>query len=287
MAYTVIIAGLPTPAFDRIKKISANRLAPDGVLILSPTPRGYTHQYTDDIIRKAHNHAMALREGEPLSIQLLYVDYRDDATKAFLEAFYPFCLPIPLRPIAIDSQDTKKMREALNGFVDEVLQGTRELRNRARMLSGFTHIANLTPLLLPPKNFRSRHLDGLLRTLFHQAGTVSDLRLLIEAEIRAFLARCPRVKAPEDDRHSLSDGYLYFRSPGNNRHGYYRRDDRSHPLTCLLNARSRIGGTYQHNFHYDCIPSKGSLRGSYDNCHGEPTATKPSHVNIAPNDYIG
>ncbi len=53
----------------------------------------------------------------------------------------------------------------------------------------------------------------------------------------------------------------------------------------MLAARSRFGGSYAHDLHYDCQPVT-LLAATYPNCHGEGTPSKAAHVNICPNDYI-
>ena len=95
----------------------------------------------------------------------------------------------------------------------------------------------------------------------------------------------PKVKPPNRDHSCYSDKRLYFCSPGGDRHGYFRHDAKGHDATCLLAARSRFGGSFAHDLHYDCQPVDG-LAAEYSNCHGVSTPSKPTYVNICPNDYI-
>jgi hypothetical protein len=80
---------------------------------------------------------------------------------------------------------------------------------------------------------------------------------------------------------------LYFKSPGSDRHGFFRHPpDPAHHPECLLKARSRLGSPFRHTFHYDCTGVHGRLAATYPNCHGDPVCPKPTHVNIAPSDYV-
>lgn len=291
MTHILIVAGLQAQAFDKIRAISANRLAPGGHLVLAPMSYRYSKQYAYHLIGKAHECAMEIKEDDPLSVQLLYVDYGDDTTTAFLDHFFPFSMPHAIAPPNLFGATPKQLREILNQLSEEVLAASLSLRQRSRQFSEFTHIANMTPLLLPPGNFQSRQLDALLRMLFSEISKSDDIKTLVRERVHEFLANNPKRVPPTEgyghSQHCFCDGHLYFQSPGRHRHGFFRRDTPGHDATCLLNARSRIGGTYHHNFHYDCVPVRGGLKGSYDNCHGAASAPKPTHVNIAPNDFIG
>lgn len=130
-------------------------------------------------------------------------------------------------------------------------------------------------------------MRSMLLRLFRNIGVHERPEQLIDAEVAAFLQTHPFVKA-KGDRRCLSDRVLFFRSPGSHRHGYYRhtisRDP--HDSLCLLNARSRLGGAYDHSFHFDCEPVSGTLSKHYPNCHNQNASPKREHVNIAPNDYV-
>jgi hypothetical protein len=292
VGYSLVVAGLPPLSFDRIRKVSENRLAPDGKLILSPIAerqQPYTTRYIDGLLEATYKFTKSKNENEPVSTLLIYIDYKDQSTSDLLEAFFPFGLPLSLDPPDFkEASNKQQINSVLNQFADELAKAAIEIRRLARIISEFTNVANLTPLLLPLRNFRSQRLKSTLEQLYEGLAEATDAKTFIVSAIRSFLAVHPRVRAPDDDRHCFSDGYLYFRSPGKHRHGFFRNAaSANHNATCLLNARSRVGGHFPATFHYDCIAKNGSLAGKYPNCHGAAcTPSQDTHVNIAPNDFI-
>lgn len=290
MTHTIVIAGLSVPAFDRIRKESESRIAPGGRLVVAPNHdnKRYALRHAEDLLAKAHQIAAKLDENKKFTTLLLYADFGDETTEQLLEKFFPFCLPLAFQPFeAPENASRRVLNEHLNKFAERILSSSRSLRARSREITDFTSVANLTPLLLPVRNFKSKALIKLLRHLYRNLAVTNEPRDLVDNAVRAFFAECPRTRAPGQERHCFSDGHYYFQSPGKARHGYFRNGNSgNHNRTCLLNARSRVGGSYDYKLHYDCIPTKGKLKATYDNCHGAPTAPKSTHVNIAPNDYI-
>lgn len=290
MPYVQMIAGLPQDAYDHVAKISAKRLAPEGKLIMKPLPGRDTYPagHHKQFVLDADAHVLTLRETELVQTLLVYADYGDDSTGRFLDAFFPFCLSLGVTvPDTPSARNGNERNRLLNDFAEGLLKATVRLREVGRVISEQTDIANLTPLLLPLRNFRSGALRDMLHDVFLHASGAEDPKAYLKGRIDAFLCKHPRAHAPGALRHCLSDGILYFQSPGKDLHGFRRNITKEgHAPNCLLNARSRVGGRYRHNFHYDCIPVKGKLRSHYENCHGSQTTTKDDHVNIAPNDYI-
>ncbi|WP_156526652.1 hypothetical protein [Bradyrhizobium sp.] len=291
MAYSLVIAGLDTRLFDRIKKISEKRLAPHGKLIVSPV-KGYvpyTDAYIEGLLSSTHESARKQDGADGTPTLLMYIDYGDHSTKRLLDAFFPFSLPFSLQPVDFSLARNKPQEsELLNAFAGEVDDSAIELRRLSSIVSEYTAVANLTPLLLPLGNFRSSHLRAILEQLYSELANSDDPKALITASVKKFFDVHPRTHYGSEPRHCFSDGYLFFRSPGKNRHGFFRHAPEStHAWACLLNARSRIGGRYAAKFHYDCVPVSGALAGQYENCHRiETTPNSREYVNIAPNDYI-
>jgi hypothetical protein len=294
MNQIVVIAGLPIDAYDRLFRESRKRLLPNGHIIAKPVKwAGYDPHLTTEYIKDAYNHILTLREGAAVSISVLYVDYGTDVTATFLESFFPFALVRPVRPIEPDVARTVKDRNArLNDYHAYLEAELDVLKKRIPVIRHFTSVHNLTPLLLPYANFSGAEFQEMVRRLYGLLGVHPDPSTLLDSEIATFLAQYPRVYPKSEGHHRLghhclSDGKLYFKSPGGDRHGFFRPGrDPGHMQTCLLNARSRLGGSYAHNFHFDCEPTSGGLNKTYPNCHAAPTPPKKQHVNIAPNDYI-
>ncbi|WP_315751878.1 MULTISPECIES: hypothetical protein [unclassified Bradyrhizobium] len=291
MVHALVIAGLSAELFDRVKQISGKTLAPDGLPIISPLPAHsrYDSKYIQKLITATYGYAKQRNETEPFSTLLLYVDYKDQSTSDLLATFFPFSLAYPLpAPDFSQARTRPQIRNVLNEFAKQVTEAAIELRRIARTVSEFTNVQNLTPLLLPLRNFASVKLRSILDDLYGNLPRVADRKPYIESVVKSFIADHPRVRPPGQDRHCFSDGRLFFKSPGRDRHGHFRNAAAdNHAMICLLNARSRIGGHYPADFHYDCVPVRNGLASDYPNCHAMRTAPgRATHVNISPNDFV-
>jgi hypothetical protein len=275
----IVIAGLSVAGFDELRKESGRRLAPSGNPFARPVkkpgyPRNAALQYQEEV----RDRILALPETTQISLTIAYVDYSDETTKQFIEAFRPFALARPIKPLR-EQQNGREYREYL---VDQA----KELRDRASRVSEFTNIANVTPFLLPYRNFDSPHHAEMVEHLYNSLGVVDDISAMMQTEKNKIAGHHPRVKPPNGQQSCYSDGRLFFKSPGRARHGYFRHTaTQGHHPSCLLAARCRFGGSYPHNLHYDCEPVT-QLEASYPNCHGAGTRPGANHVNICPNDYI-
>ncbi|TDH36256.1 hypothetical protein E2A64_13310 [Pseudohoeflea suaedae] len=288
--HMLVIGGVPTIAFDRLRKVSSNRLAPGGKLILSPNPwKGAYHpQHAHKLITEANAFCASRPEKDPIVTLLIYVDFADRSTTEFLNSFFPFSLPYRITlPNFYKASNGNEANRLLGEFEEKVLTASAKLREVSALISHETGLPNLNPLLLPRRNFRSQALDRMLRRIFDEVMESDNPKALVEAEVSSFHARHPWLTPPGDQKRCLSDGQLFFKSPGKHRHGFFRNSAAAaHNLDCLLNARSRLGGSYDYCFHFDCEPVRGKLRASYENCHGGNGIPKEKHVNIAPNDYV-
>lgn len=291
MLNAVVIAGLSVPAHDRLRKESSQRLVPNGHLFVKPVKDGNYNQeqanaYIKDIYKAILN-KIKMKEDEEVSVSLLYVDYKNQSTSQFIWRFFPFAMARPINPLAFEGKVSVNHRNAsLNRYQNYLENELSEMIRRTKIVRGFTHIHNLTPLLLPINNFVSDKYKNIMRRLYEKLGTDGDPKALLEREIAAFVKYHPLTR-PTGSQHYFSDDIHYFKSPGRHRHGFYRPSrDPGHPEQCLLNARSRLGGSYSHDFHFDCQAKQGALNKHYPNCHNAPCEPKKQHVNIAPNDYI-
>lgn len=285
MPTDLVIAGLSVPGFDALAAMRPRRLAPSGELFFLPVKQpGYPGAQAANYHILMRDRIIALKEDEPVSLTLAYIDYRDASTAAFIEAFAPFALVRPIRPITPEFAATPSRAEVRN-YQDYLVSEAQELRNRASRINEFTNIRNLSPFLLPQTNFASRHHRKLVTLLFWRLGISPNVTKLLRTAGKNFERHHPRVKPATSNYSCYSDKHFYFCSPGGNRHGYFRHEGKGHAPTCVLAARSRFGGSYAHDLHYDCQPVT-SLAASYPNCHGEATPPKAAHVNICPNDYV-
>ena len=291
----VLIAGVPLGVFDRLVAQSGRKFAPDGRCIPKPSLwNGYEDGLENRFINDIQNYILTLPEKSRVSISMLYVDHENASTRRFVSSFFPFALVRPVPPMApVTHQLTRqKENQKLNAYLNFLETEFEELKRRRSVIKLQTNVHNLTPLLLPPRNFRHAAFYQMLRCLYDVAGVCPNLESSLSKEISTFFKDCPRVFPPSEGsyprgQHCMSDGVLYFSSPGKDRHGYFRiRDTMRHEPSCLLNARSRLGGWYDHSLHYDCKPVRGSLNRTYENCHSECIPPAGGHVNISPNDFI-
>ena len=279
MLIDIAIAGLSVAGFDVLRKESEKKFAPSGNLFARPVKKpGYPKDAALQYQEQIRDRILALSETTKISVTIAYVDYADETTKQFIDAFRPFALVRPIEPLK-EQHNGRSYREYLVAQAEE-------LRSRASRVSEFTNIANVTPFLLPCRNFDSSHYGEMIECLYHSLGVVDDITGVMQTEKNKFERHHPRVKPPGGQQSCYSDGRLFFKSPGRARHGHFRhtRDQGHHP-SCLLDARCRFGGCYPHNLHYDCEPVK-QLEASYPNCHRAETLPGANHVNICPNDYI-
>jgi hypothetical protein len=289
--YALVVAGLQVQLFDRVKKISGKVLAPGGTTIISPMAAHsrYDRKYIDKLIAATYEAAKTQSDTAPFSTLLLYADYEDNSTSELLRAFYPFSLPLGITlPNFEIAHSGPQISSVLNTFVRDLVDAAIELRRISGIMAGFTNIHNLTPLLLPMRNFRSARLRAMIEELYFNLSRAPKPKEYIASRIDHFIVAHPRTRPPEEDRHCFTDGQLFFKSPGRDRHGMFRNASAdTHSMTCLLNARSRVGGHYPAKFHFDCVTVRGSLANDYPNCHGLRVApSQRTHVNISPNDFI-
>ncbi|MBB1249205.1 hypothetical protein [Rhizobium sp. G21] len=108
-AYSLVIAGLPDEVFDRVKKESENKIAPGGKLFLIPnTNKNYAKSYVDRLLRSLFDYYINIPENTQVVTLLIYVDYGDSSTKAFLDRFFPFALPRRIEPINLEAARNKQ-----------------------------------------------------------------------------------------------------------------------------------------------------------------------------------
>lgn len=284
----ILLAGLSEAVIDRVRSESVRRFVPNGTLIYKPLKGGsYTHAYSEALVRAAYEYLSKLPESQPVSIGLVYVDFQCSETENFLRNFFPYALPLGLKRIELNHSNKFEFRTGLNIYLAYLETEIRRLQKVSALTKRHIDVRNLTPLLLPLRNFDCSSLSEMLRTIFFGLSQTDEAEKLLAEAISCFLAKRPFARAPGSDHRCFSDGARYFKSPGRHRHGFFRNAAAAnHPMWCLLNSRSRLGSTYDFTFHYDCEPVKGKLAASYPNCHDTMTPPKSTYVNVAPNDYI-
>lgn len=287
--YVVCIAGLSQDLFDRAQAVSATRFVPTGQLILKKYPdEGYSAALAGAYISEAAAWVRKQSEPVPISTILLYVNHLGESTSEFVDRFFPFALTIPIAPIDLSSvRNPQSFNTASNKFIDALKDATLRARRMADAVSFQLKDEHRTPLLLPVRNFRSKDFRPLLEDAYRRVGVADDIPAVLRQGFAAFQRKhIGAFDAPNGKQlRCFTDDDLYFIGPGKDRHGYFRHTAKGHHDECVLTAKSRLGGTFAHDFHFDCQPAR-PLKALYPNCHDEDSSPKPTHVNIAPNDYV-
>lgn len=286
MSYVLLVAGASNSTIGTISAISGKLLAPDGEVIRLPLKGNdacYTSKYVNMLVKSTCDSLSRRSESEPVSVLLLYLNLQNGTEKCLLDAFFPMALPL-----GIDMQRTSGKDGLLKGkgLRGEVVKGAQRLRKIYPQVSDKTQVANLSPLLLPVRNFRADPLEEMRSALYSGLSTHKSPGELIEEKVKTFKTSHPPVKPPDGKQHCYTDGYLFFKSPGRDRHGFFRNSgEGGHADDCIMRARSRLGGSIPYTLHYDCTPVR-KLAKAYLNCHGHSKPPNDRHVNIGPSDFI-
>ncbi len=287
MAYVLVIAGASSGGtFDLVSKISGNVLAPNGQVIRCPIKgedATYTKAYVSLLIEATSKCLLKLPEQEAVSVLLLYLNASNGSESMLLEAFFPMALPLSVRLDDASAEGKPVGRKALEALI---VAGAQRLRRVYPQVSDKTQVGNLSPLLLPVRNFRSDALMFMLRELYSSLGTHEAPVSLLQQQVNKFKRTHPPTKPPNSLQRCYTDGHLYFKSPGKDRHGFFRNSDTgTHAGYCVIKARSRLGGAIPHTLHYDCTPTRHLLE-FYPNCHCEDISSSRDYINIGPSDFV-
>lgn len=286
MSYVLVVAGASVQTFDIVSKLSGSRLAPGGEIVRLPlkgADAAYTAIYVRLLVEATSKCLLKRPENEPASVLLLYLSASNGSENLLLDAFFPMALPLPI-PVLDQVQQGPHMKR--REIEKSIVEGAKKLRDIFPKVSDKTLVANLSPLLLPMRNFRSDALAQMLRELYLELGSHASPEHLIKEKVDWFKSRHPPTKAPDGQQHCYTDGHLFFKSPGRHRHGFFRNSSKTaHQDDCILRARSRLGGSIPYTMHYDCTAQR-QLAKAYPNCHCEATPPKDTHVNIGPSDFI-
>ncbi len=234
-SHILIVGGLTTEQHDALKKVSGNRLAPNGHVVVKPTLNGLSDAHADQLLKEAHNVARSLSENTPLSVTAIVIGRQSQQTRAFIQRFFPFALTYQVEPPA-QGGNANARRAALNVLVSQIADVAAELRKRAGTISHHTTVGKIGPLLLPVRNFRLELLLQMLQQLFERLPVEDDVNALVNTCIEEFDKKCPRVKPRgEEKKRCYSDGHLFFHGPGRHRHGFFRHPKtNTHLAVCLL-----------------------------------------------------
>jgi hypothetical protein len=140
----LVIAGLSVPAFDEVRKTSAQRFAPNGQLFTRPvTWPGYDRGHANHYLDAMRDRILKLPEDEKVRCTIAYVDYNDTGTADFIDAFFPFALKRAIKPLLLDeAKGATAKRRTTSQYISYIVSEVQELRSRAALISEHTHIHN-------------------------------------------------------------------------------------------------------------------------------------------------
>ncbi|MBI1779389.1 MAG: hypothetical protein HYR63_28995 [Proteobacteria bacterium] len=217
MRYVLFLAGFEVEVYQRLSSVSSKKFVPNGHLILKPnlTPFGYLSDEASKFLVDAFEHILPMNEAEPISLLLAYVDFGDQSTRRFVREFFPFCVTMPIEPFeARGTHNRPQWNAALARYVQDVIRASRKLLDVANVVRAHTSGNNLTPLLLPIRNFYDGRLGQLFEELFFRLAVASDPSGELAKSIAAILNAHPWAHPPGEKQRCLSDGVLFFGSSG-------------------------------------------------------------------------
>lgn len=297
MRFLYAFAGIPQVIYEDVLARKQYIAQDDGEFFGAALRRdtyGYTSEYLDIFVREfakriANDHH---RQLDDVGFAVIYISFGEHHDKYVESRFFPSTLTIPV-DWQLPYGTPTEVRAAKNRLVELLHGATRQakaaldtLRNEA------TKRSNKTPLLLPLRNFRSAHFTPRLQELSKSIRTAADKQTVISQFVSAIEAAHPPQPVPVEGRRKVKlEGFVdehkvLFAPPGRNRHAFARPAS-SHPSTCLLAGRRRLGAPFDPAFHYDCTLEGAQLSGDFYGCH-EPPSRKVGdpHLNIAPNDFV-
>lgn len=299
-------AGIPAEFYDKIYQ-KRNTLTDKNSTFVGVALRGKSNTLesydSNKLLYSFKSHLIEhQRKQTELGFAVIYVRSNTPADEFFEKAFFPTSLVFPI-DWNISGQTPEEINSSISDLFKLLLDATIRARNIIKALrKEVIERANRTPVLLPIKNFRSKHLNEWLINLqdkliqlenSHQADTI------VKHATKEFEASCP-LKIVEDTKNKkqqpcyLDDNNVEFHSPGKALHGHphdlHRLPDdlNGHCITCIIGGYIRLGAPFNPAFHYDCRKGiRHNLKGNFYGCHEDATMMEGHpHINIAPNDFV-
>lgn len=228
---------------------------------------------------------------EQFSVSLIYANDGGPGSRLLVSKFSEFSLVADFHPLAVPRTGNER-RRIFKKFIPRLQSICSSLRSRGKIMCDHVHSSmRRTPLLLPLRNFNSQNLNHVISRIMLGAYDAHNLDQFIKEAILEFNRSASTYKPDGSPRRYYCnvDG-LVFVTPGNHQlHGivHDNRGGSGHLASCYIHGRVRLGGSFNPRFHYDCSPMRGDLKSHYKSCHGQDVRPKaPTHVNIAPNDWI-
>lgn len=290
MDYVYAFAGIPEAIFADVRN-KFSQIAPGRCHFISRPHKGnsystsdikyYIGRFAEIIGSDAENRLYHAR------FSLFYIDYEDQNSVDFAEAFSPHILTVKVK-FSLDAgashQENSKLK---NELVENLKRITANAKNTLDVLKKeISEKSNKTPLLLPLQNFHSDVLMSSILNLYNQITSASDKQGLIKNVINQIQQAHPHGTDTGKNYRYIDNRKVNFTAPGKSLHGI-SRPNTGHPDICLISANIRLGAKYPRGFHYDCTANRGNLAGEFYGCH-HPRSHKTGnpHLNISPNDHV-
>lgn len=249
-------------------------------------------------------HVIAARDPYTIAVKI-NAAYKPEITKdhdAFAVVFVVNCPSDDLEQLRIDLPGAMFFSIEFNvpnphsrDYGEVARRLRREIAHAGKLAAAlkkeFTERDSRTPLLLPIRNFKSKHLERLLLEV-QELRSSGDYTPILNRLIAAGSIRSIRESKKKTFFENANAIRFYGPSKAGARHASPDRSDLPtakppHDDRCLVNAYFRLGARYDIKFHYDCNYGTGHIRGTFANCHdGTETFQPRRNINIAPNDHL-
>lgn len=288
----ILIAGVPVRFHEPLQKSLGvvergnPGFRPTIVPLSEHYPPNYSRGYVRSVVARLARDVSAYQEQQTCLV--IYLDHT--SSDLLCEAVYRFALLVAVSPPHGEELRFDREGQTVNRLAADIRRTYSHFGKVVRAVGNEVDSGrrNRTPLLLPPQNFASHHLDQLLRTLScNLVPTKSQVAAQAEIDraVTDFLHHHPMVQ-PERGSRVHSNGVLAFNSPGKDLHGK-QQTPHGHPDECIIGARIRLGHCFHHQFHYDVEPHHGNFGAALPSCHGSfDVPHGRAYVNIAPNDHV-
>lgn len=188
----------------------------------------------------------------------------------------------------LDDTSEQRIRASANDLLRKLETISSEVKAALRPIADeLRNRDNRTPLLLPTRNFSSKHLCRELVDMQRVLTGSTEKATAVQAFVKQLEKYHPRQRFNGKPRPVfVDDSGIEFTPPGSMRHGF-ARPSTEHPKSCLIAGMRRLGAPYDHAFHYDCTKGPLPLSAQLFGCHeGRHPCIGNPHLNIAPNDHV-
>lgn len=303
--FFIILAGVPDEMYDYIYKQPSHKIGGGQCeIIISPLRVGegglyrYNIKHIESLIAKLYVAFVPKAKSDlgcQMHVFLIYLEHDEIGTINCEKSFFPIVLPYKIRKMEKIYQGGRVFFQARNELMLKIKEASTLLRKKVALIRHeLNSHRSTTPLLLPMENFSSTTYQQLMTDVSvelsgaHDTGhTLKELKLRFDASLESEIL--------SERRYYRDDRRLIFKAPpdrllhGENLRGNTVHGGSGHQEICTVGSRTRLGAPYKASFHYDCELRGGRrITRDFTGCHGQTVSAKRwTHVNVAPNDWVG